>query len=95
MSVGATLLNGTPRTATRPPPSHRAWSAEPSTPNETRAVSKPAIERQLSCRDVTLRRMLYEIAARASEIVALDITDLDLDARRARATSKGGVTEWV
>jgi integrase len=39
--------------------------------------------------------MLYETAARASEILALDIADLDLDGRRAKITSKGGATEWV
>jgi Phage integrase family len=39
--------------------------------------------------------MLYETAARASEILALDIDDLDLPARRASITSKGGDTDWV
>jgi integrase len=39
--------------------------------------------------------MLYEIAARASEVLALDIEDLDLDARRAPIRSKGGDTEWI
>lgn len=39
--------------------------------------------------------MLYETAARASEILALDIADLDFDGRRAKVTSKGGATEWV
>ena len=57
--------------------------------NATRAVPRPAIERALSRRDVPLRektlwRMLYETAARASEVLALNIDDLDLDARRAR-----------
>lgn len=37
--------------------------------------------------------MLYETAARASEILALDIEDSDLRGRRARVTSKGGKTE--
>jgi integrase/recombinase XerC/integrase/recombinase XerD len=39
--------------------------------------------------------MLYESAARASEILALDIEDLDLDTRRAKVISKGGASEWV
>ena len=39
--------------------------------------------------------MLYETAARASEILALNIEDLDLDARRAPIRSKGGDTEWI
>ena len=66
--------------------------------NATRAVPRPAIERALSRRDVPLRektlwRMLYETAARASEVLALNIEDLDLDARRAPIRSKGGDTE--
>jgi integrase len=66
----------------------------------TRAVSRSAIERALSRRDVPLRektlwRLLYESAARASEILALNIEDLDLDARRAPIRSKGGNTEWI
>jgi len=43
----------------------------------------------------TLWRMLYETAARASEVLALNIEDLDLDARRAPIRSKGGDTEWI
>jgi integrase len=66
----------------------------------TKDLPKAAIERQLSRRDVALRektlwRMLYETAARASEILALDIAQLDLDNRRAAIRSKGGETEWV
>jgi integrase len=68
--------------------------------NATRAVPLPAIERALSRRDVPLRektlwRMLYETAARASEVLALNIEDLELDARRAPVRSKGGDTEWI
>jgi integrase len=70
------------------------------TANATRALSKTAIERALSRRDVPLRektlwRMLYETAARASEMLALDIEDLDLEGRRAKITSKGGDVEWI
>ena len=39
--------------------------------------------------------MLYETAARASEVLALTIEDLDLDARRAPIRSKGGDTERI
>src|SRR5262249_53822115 len=50
--------------------------------------------------DVALRerafwRLLYESAARANEILALNIEDLDLPNKRARVKSKGGSTEWV
>ena len=48
--------------------------------NATRAVPRPAIDRALNRRDVPLRektlwRMLYETAARASEVLALNIED--------------------
>jgi integrase/recombinase XerD len=50
--------------------------------------------------DIALRervfwRLLYETAARANEILSLDIEDLDLPNKRARVRSKGGATEWV
>ena len=67
----------------------------------TRALSPRArIERLLSRRDIPLRektlwRMLYETAARASEILALNVEDLDLEQRRAPVRSKGGDTEFV
>ncbi|MEQ4724297.1 site-specific integrase [Nonomuraea sp. B19D2] len=68
--------------------------------DETRAVAKTTIHRLLSRRDIPLReralwRMLYETAARASEILALNVEDLDLEHRRAPVRSKGGVVEWV
>jgi integrase len=68
--------------------------------NHTKALPRAAIERQLTRRDIRLRektlwRVLYETAARAHEILALDIDDLDLPARRAKVASKGGDTEWV
>lgn len=62
--------------------------------DQTRALPRAAIERQLSRRDIPLRektlwRMLYETAARASKVLALNIEDLDLPSRRAKITSKG------
>jgi integrase len=39
--------------------------------------------------------MLYETAARASEILALNVEDLDLEQRRAPVRSKGGDTEFI
>lgn len=68
--------------------------------DETKVLTRPAIERLLTRRDIPLRektlwRMLYETAARTSEILALNIEDLDLDGRRARVLSKGGATEWI
>jgi integrase len=40
-------------------------------------------------------RLQYETAARATELLGADITDLDMENRRLRVTSKGGDTEWV
>jgi integrase/recombinase XerD len=51
--------------------------------------------RDVGLREKTLWRLLYETAARASEILSLDITDLDIANKRARVRSKGGATEWV
>jgi integrase len=42
-----------------------------------------------------LWRLLYETAARANEILSLDLEDLDLANKRARVRSKGGASEWV
>ncbi|MDG4787088.1 site-specific integrase [Micromonospora sp. WMMD1102] len=68
--------------------------------DHTRAVDRAAVERLLTRRDIPLRektlwRMLYETAGRAIEILGIDIEDLELDARRAKVTSKGGDTEYV
>ena len=46
-------------------------------------------------RDKALWRMLYETAARAEEILGLDVPDLDLPSKRGRIVSKGGTTDWV
>jgi integrase len=72
----------------------------PEARDETRALDRTAIERLVTRRDLPLRektlwRMLYETAARATEILALNVEDLDLDNRRAPIRSKGGAVEWV
>ena len=46
-------------------------------------------------RERVLWRLLYETAARAEEILSLNIEDLDPEFRRARVTSKGGAIEYV
>ena len=68
--------------------------------DHTSDLPKRSIDRQLSRRDIPLRertlwRMLYETAARASEILALNVEQLDLSNRRAPVRSKGGQTESV
>ncbi|MER6515168.1 tyrosine-type recombinase/integrase [Nonomuraea sp. NPDC001636] len=42
-----------------------------------------------------LWRLLYDTAARAEEILSLNVEDLDLEFRRARVVSKGGALEYV
>ena len=46
-------------------------------------------------RERVLWRMLYETAARAGELLSLNVEDLDLEFRRGRVTSKGGAIEYV
>jgi integrase/recombinase XerD len=59
-----------------------------------RALTRAQLERLFARRDLPLRertlwRLLYETAARANELLALDVEDLDLANRRARVHSKG------
>ena len=68
--------------------------------DETKAVPLEALEALWGRRDVALRekalwRLLYETAARAAEVLNLDVDDVDLPNRKARVTSKGGAVEWV
>ena len=51
--------------------------------------------RDIDLREKTLWRMLYETAARAGEILALNVEDLDLPRKRAVITGKGGHKEYV
>jgi len=46
-------------------------------------------------RERVMWRMLYETAARAEELLSLNIEDLDTEFRRARVVSKGGAIEYV
>lgn len=66
----------------------------------TKALPKAALERVIARRDLPLRektlwRMLYETAARAAEILALNVEDLDPEHRQAKIRSKGGDHEWI
>jgi integrase len=68
--------------------------------DRTRALTRGQLERLFARRDLPLRertlwRLLYETAARANELLALDVADLDLANRRAPVHSKGGAVEWV
>ena len=69
-------------------------------PDRTKALARADIEALLAREDVGLRervlwRMLYETAARAAEVLALDITDLDLRNRCAKVRRKGGAADTI
>ena len=49
----------------------------------------------MALRDKTLWRMLYETAARAHEILALDVADLDFANRKAKVRRKGGAADII
>jgi integrase len=46
-------------------------------------------------REKSFWRLTYESAARAEEILTLDVPDLDLASKRGRTTAKGGDKEWI
>ncbi len=68
--------------------------------DHTKALSRADIERLLTRKDVPVRdrclwRMLYETAARANEVLRLNIEDLDLTQRRAATVRKGGAIDTI
>ena len=68
--------------------------------DQTKAIPYQDLEELWSRRDIDLRektlwRMLYETAARAGEILALNIEDMDLPRKRAVIIGKGGHKEYV
>jgi len=69
-------------------------------PDRTKALSKSDIEALLAREDLGLRervlwRLLYETAARAGEVLALDVTDLDLRNRCAKVRRKGNAADVI
>lgn len=65
-----------------------------------RAIHYAELEALWSRKDTALRekllwRLLYDTAARASEVLGLDVADLDLGERSARITGKGGGSERI
>ncbi len=68
--------------------------------DRTKAVADISLQRLFRREDVPIRekclwRLLYETAARAQEVLSLNVEDVDLDNKRARTVSKGGDIEWV
>jgi site-specific recombinase XerD len=65
-----------------------------------RAIPYGELETLWSRKDIALRekllwRMLYDTAARTSEVLSLDVADLDLGERCARTVGKGGGVEYL
>ncbi|MEV5561195.1 site-specific integrase [Nonomuraea wenchangensis] len=70
------------------------------TPDRTKALDRAQIEtlltrQSLPLRERTLFRLLYESAARAEEVLALDAGELDLRNRRAKVRRKGGAVDVI
>ena len=56
----------------------------------------PALTREdISIRELTFWRMLYETAARSAEVLRLDVPDLDMPNRKARVRRKGGAIDVI
>lgn len=68
--------------------------------DRTRAIPYAQIERlwrrdDVAVREKALWRLLYETAARASEVLSLDVEDVNLENRRTVVRSKGGDIELL
>ena len=68
--------------------------------DRTRAIPFVQLERlwrrdDVAVREKALWRLLYETAARAGEVLSLNVEDLELENKRARVRSKGGDVEWL
>ncbi|MFB7091103.1 site-specific integrase [Streptomyces sp. NPDC056296] len=67
----------------------------PAPPDRTKALAENQIA-ALWRLDVALReKMLYESAARADEVLCLNVEDLYPQDKHGRITAKGGATEWI
>jgi integrase/recombinase XerD len=49
----------------------------------------------VAVREKALWRLLYETAARASEVLPVNVEDLDLNNKRVQVRSKGGDRDWL
>jgi integrase len=69
-------------------------------PDRSRALSRADVERLLTREDISIRertlwRMLYETAARSAEVLRLDVEDLDMANRMAKVVRKGSAIDTV
>lgn len=68
--------------------------------DHTKALTRRDVERLLTRKDVAVRerclwRLLYESAARAEEVLRLNVEDLDLARKRAAVRRKGGALDVI
>ena len=68
--------------------------------DRSRALSRADVERLLTREDISIRertlwRLLYETAARSAEVLRLDVEDLDLPNRKAKVRRKGGAIDVI
>jgi integrase/recombinase XerD len=75
------------------------WPMPKVTVDTTRALSHHNVASlwrlDVGLREKTFWKMLYESAARADEILSLNIEDLDLPNKQARVVGKGGNIQWI
>jgi integrase/recombinase XerC/integrase/recombinase XerD len=69
-------------------------------PDRSRALSRADIYRLLTRDDISIRertlcRLLYETAARSAEVLRFDIEDLDMPNRKAKVRRKGGAIDVI
>ncbi|MEU1473782.1 hypothetical protein [Streptomyces sp. NPDC005760] len=71
----------------------------PAPPDRTKALAEEQIAAlwwlDVSLREKTFWKMLYESAARADEVLCLNVEDLYPQDKRGRITAKGGAIEWI
>jgi len=78
----------------------RRLKRRPVDPGRTRSLDRAEVGELLSRKGIALRErtlwcLLYESAARTSEVLELDAEDLDLRNRRARVRRKGGAADVI
>ncbi|MFE4675583.1 hypothetical protein [Streptomyces sp. NPDC056721] len=71
----------------------------PAPPDRTKALAENQIAAlwrlDVALREKTFWKLLYESAARADEVLCLNVEDLYSQDKRGRITAKGGATEWI
>lgn len=66
-----------------------------SVPEIERLLAAPEGDEPLAFRDRALLELGYAAGLRASELIGLDLEDLDVEPRLLRVRGKGGVERWV